>query len=131
MSSDSVRRPWRKGPVPQPLGPRFWALVGEPDPNGCRLWLGPTHTRGYGYVGLPRQPKRAQRMVLAHRVAWALTFGPIPVGYDVLHRCPGGGTRLCCEPDHLYLGTDSDNLKDAYHWGRRPRLRPGHQKRLS
>jgi len=64
---------------------------------------------GYGvfrYIG------KAQR---AHRVAWELTQGAIQSGMCVLHRCD---TRNCVRPDHLFLGTQKDNIHDAIHKGR-------------
>lgn len=52
---------------------------------------------------------------LAHRVAWTLTFGPIPDGRKVLHRCD---TPLCCNPQHLFLGDDALNASDREAKGR-------------
>jgi len=54
-------------------------------------------------------------MVYAHRLAWELTYGPIPDGMLVCHHCDN---PICCRPDHLFLGTPSDNMQDALRKGR-------------
>lgn len=56
------------------------------------------------------------RLYLASRVAWTIANGPIPDGVWVLHHCDNPG---CVRPDHLFLGTRSDNTLDMYRKGRR------------
>lgn len=69
--------------------------------------------KGYGRI------QRRQKELKAHRVSWEQTFGPIPEGLCVLHKCDN---RKCVNPDHLWLGTRSDNNKDRMLKGRsRPR----------
>lgn len=66
--------------------------------------------RGYGSV------KCGDRgALLVHRVAWELVRGSIPDGLDVLHSCD---VRLCAKPDHLFLGTHLDNMRDMISKGR-------------
>jgi hypothetical protein len=51
----------------------------------------------------------------SHRAAWKLTHGPIPDGLQVLHRCDN---PPCCNPAHLFLGTQQDNIADMHKKGR-------------
>ena len=90
-----------------------WEAVTE---SGCWLWLGSTKGGGYGRFRLRGASLRA------HRAAWELYRGPIPIGVCVLHRCD---VRVCVNPDHLWLGTVRDNNLDAI---RKGRARPFGQK---
>lgn len=76
----------------------------------CWLWTACTGTTGYGQIGVS-----AGRPARAHRVAWELHRGPIPEGLCVLHRCD---VRHCVNPDHLFLGTQMDNIADREAKGR-------------
>lgn len=81
----------------------FWSRV-EAEPNtGCLLWMGMRHVGNYGRVRLNG------RLELAHRVAYQLVVGPIPAGLNVLHRCDN---PPCCNPAHLFVGTQLDNVRD-------------------
>lgn len=76
---------------------------------GCRLWVGAGVPRGYGvlsYMGRQRY---------AHRLAWTVSRGAIPNGLRVLHQCD---TPACINVDHLFLGTDRDNVRDMMAKGR-------------
>jgi hypothetical protein len=63
---------------------------------------------GYGQAW---EPLVAKSPTSAHRVAWWYTYGD-PGKKKVLHRCPGGPNRLCCNPAHLAVGSDKDNADD-------------------
>lgn len=77
----------------------------SPEPNsGCWLWTGFEYGNGYGGV------KRRPRVILAHRYAWELFVGEIPDSMNVLHRCD---TPKCVNPQHLFLGTHLDNMRDC------------------
>lgn len=84
-----------------PLVERFWSKV---DKSGdCWLWKASRDKSGYGCIGSDGKVKKA------HRVVWELTFGPIPEGMDVLHRCDNPS---CVNPSHLFLGTQDVNIHD-------------------
>ncbi len=86
----------------------FWAQI-LPSPSGCWEWTGGRNDKGYGTVRWDDKNR------LAHRIAYTLAIGPIPDGLGVCHTCDN---PPCCRPDHLFPGTQLDNIRDAKAKGR-------------
>jgi hypothetical protein len=83
---------------------KFWSRTMPVPWTGCWLWTGAANSWGYGTVSYYGNNKNASR------VAWMITHGEITEpGIDVLHTC---NVRLCCNPGHMYLGTDWENARD-------------------
>lgn len=86
---------------------RFWGMVDKNGPppahapvlGPCWLWTAAADGCGYGLYRHGR----------AHRYSWELAVGPIPADLCVLHRCD---TPACVRPEHLFLGTRDDNMRD-------------------
>lgn len=86
------------------------------EPNsGCWIWEGASDERGYGRIG------SGKRVLRTNRASYASFIGSIPAGVHVLHKCD---TPACVNPDHLFLGTHSENMRDCVRKGRHtpPRL---------
>lgn len=94
-------------PFKPSLEEHFWSKVDRR--SDCWTWLGSFYHHGYGRFHVGRQGKSA------HRVAFELTYGPIPPFELVLHKCDN---RACVRPDHLFLGSQADNMRDMRQKGR-------------
>jgi hypothetical protein len=92
----------------------FWCMV-EAKRDGCWEWRGTTLRKGYGaWVGRYDGTK----YVAVHRYSYAIHFCH-PEEMLVCHRCDN---PLCVRPDHLFLGTNSDNRQDCVRKGRHSRV---------
>lgn len=79
----------------------------------CWLWMGSRDRKGYGQI------RAFGRSMRAHRASWMFFIGPIPLNTPcVLHRCDN---PACVRPDHLWVGTNLDNVRDREAKGRSSR----------
>jgi HNH endonuclease len=91
-----------------------------PEPNsGCWLWLPLGRHNVYGYAFFQG------RYYAAHRLSYAVFKGDVPADRDVCHTCD---TPACINPDHLFLGTEQDNIRDMLAKGRSNRKGERHQR---
>lgn len=94
---------------------RFWGKVNKTSGDGCWEWSGskrsPKPERAYGsfhYRG---------KNIYAHRLSYMNSFGEIPNGMEICHRCDNPS---CVNPDHLFVGSHLENMRDCFSKGRRP-----------
>jgi hypothetical protein len=80
---------------------------------GCWMWTASKNHCGYGNFNLAGE-------TLAHRVSWLLHVGEIPEGLCVLHKCD---VPACINPDHLFVGTHTENMADCISKDRFPSQR--------
>lgn len=98
---------------------RFWDCVNKngpihPEHGQCWQWTKSTCPGGYGQFRAPRSFK----VTRASRFMWAMVHGrKVPDHLHVLHKCDNPS---CVNPDHLFLGTDNDNVQDMMKKGRNP-----------
>jgi hypothetical protein len=95
------------------LEERFWEKVDVRGPDDCWEFMGCRDADGYGRIGLGGRHGGTEH---AYRIAYRLTKGPIPDGYDVRHFICNHPP--CCNPKHLILGTRADNVSDMVTAGR-------------
>lgn len=93
---------------------RLWSRVIK-HPGGCWEWQGNLNHDGYGDIRIG-----GGKRTKVHRVAYELCVGPIPEGALILHKCDN---PRCVNPDHLYAGTQLENMHDRLDRHRNPRVR--------
>lgn len=96
-----------KGVFSNPI-PRFWKYINKID-NGCWLWTGWKNIDGYGSISVKGKD------IKAHRFSYELHKDIIPIGMFVLHICDN---PPCVNPEHLFIGNNSDNMQDMRNKGR-------------
>lgn len=101
----------KRGPKPANLETRFWSKVEKRSSNECWEWKG-TLSHGYGYFLI-----KWRRAIAAHRMSYVICKGPIPEKIFVCHRCDN---PKCVNPNHLFLGTHTDNMQDGWSKDRFP-----------
>lgn len=97
----------------------FWDNVDKT--SDCWVWQRAKTTSGYGKLSW------CGKLVAAHRLSWNLTFGDIPDGINVCHHCDN---PPCVNPNHLFLGTQLDNVRDMHSKARAPQNARGHVRRI-
>lgn len=98
----SAKRPYAKRAV-VPVSIRLEENLMPLAECGCWIWMGHLSDLGYGKMKIDG---KAQSV---HRVSWTLNRNAIPDGVKVLHSCD---IRCCFNPDHLFLGSQADNVAD-------------------
>lgn len=89
-----------------------------PEPNsGCWLWFAGADQHGYGRVRVGSKKDGTRTTAIAPRVSWQIYRGD-PAGFHVCHKCD---VPACVNPDHLFLGTQTDNMRDCSAKGRTSR----------
>lgn len=109
-----VREDLKTGPKARPIEDRFWPKVVKGP--GCWAWIGAKTSFGYGKISISRS-----QCIHARRVSWAIHFGEISGNLNVLHKCDN---PECTNPEHLFLGTNKDNVHDMI---KKNRHSHGHQ----
>jgi len=109
----NISSPWKKEIVAGSVG-IFRATTNHRGIGGsmddCIIWEGPTWSGGR--YGMDRLNGKSMG---AHRASWIRTYGQIPDGLIVCHKCDNG---LCVNPNHLFIGTHRDNMQDCKNKGR-------------
>ncbi len=85
------------------------------DENGCWIWIGEKNKCGYGRICIGRNEKGGLLRKRTHRISYEIFKDEIPKGMLVCHKCDN---PPCFNPDHLFIGTHLDNVRDCIKKGR-------------
>jgi len=103
MSTRTLYTPDIEMDATNPDTNRIVSRIDIKDSDKCWLWRGFLNEHGYGRI------RFNGKMTLAHRATWSLYFGEIPDSMCVCHRCD---EPACCNPNHLFLGSQQENIND-------------------
>jgi hypothetical protein len=95
---------------------RIWSRIDKKGPYDCWVWISGIGKNGYGYIKTRIGPRKEgkNKYESAHRLVYTEVNGPIPEGMLICHKC---NNRKCCNPSHLYAGTNQDNMNDKVRSG--------------
>ncbi len=104
----------KRGEPTMPLEDRLYSKAVKNEWCGCWEWTGATRN-GYGRIITGSRKDGTRRNESAHRLSYIVSVGEIPPGMEVCHKCDN---PRCINPEHLFLGTKQDNMKDREEKGR-------------
>ncbi len=96
---------------------KFWQRVNKQSPDECWNWTGATRRDGYGQISIPQPPQNAI-FLRANRLSYFINFGVDPCDLEVCHKCDNPS---CVNPEHLFLGTQNENVQDCINKNRKAR----------
>jgi hypothetical protein len=100
LKDASKRQEGRRRPIKERLMERIF----KNPSNGCWEWQGYKMSSGHGRIGY------RDKVYLTHRISYEIYVGSIPDGMQVNHHCDNG---CCVNPEHLFIGTQKDNMTDC------------------
>jgi hypothetical protein len=112
LKNSSLRRQERKK---ESIANRLYKNIYKNPLNGCWEWTDSKSKQGHGRIGY------RDKVYLTHRLSYEISIGEIPDGKNVCHKCDN---PPCINPEHLFVGTQKDNISDMVSKGRGFQLPP-------